>query len=352
MSDDIRTGKQGAWGVITLTRPQALNSLTTEMCLAIDQALAAWAQDESVKAVLVEGEGERAFCAGGDIRWLYKKGQEDPEDAGNFFRAEYRMNTRIAKFPKPYVALIDGICMGGGVGISQSGTHRIATERTVWAMPECAIGLFTDVGTSYMLPRLPDGIGNYLAFTGTRLEGADCLTAEVATHVVPSEALPALRAALLGLGDDGEFAMAISHLVGEVASSRPGDIVEMLGAIREYFGTVESLPALMSALNREKDGFGGYCLDRIGRGSPTSLLINHKLLAEAPDTFEACIAREFNVAANILWGHDFYEGVRAQVIDKDHRPKWSPARLADVDPAEIDRYFGVPTGGPLDLSDI
>ena len=287
---------------------------------------------------------------GGDIRWLYHNAKDDPESGADFFRAEYRMNTRIAKFPKPYVALIDGICMGGGVGISHSGSHRIATERTVWAMPECAIGLFTDVGTSYMLPRLPDGIGNYLAFTGTRLEGADCLTAEVATHIVPSDGLPALRATLLGLGSEHDFPAAIDRLVEEDARTRPGDIVEMLGVIREYFETVDSIPALMSALHREKDGFGGYCLDRIGRGSPTSLLINHKLLSEAPDTFDACIAREFNVAANILKAHDFYEGVRAQVIDKDHRPHWSPAKLADVDPAQIERYFEVPAGGPLDLS--
>ncbi|RFB01626.1 enoyl-CoA hydratase/isomerase family protein [Parvularcula marina] len=352
MSDDIHTEKQGAWGVITLTREKALNSLTQDMCEVIDRALIDWAADDEVRAVLVEGEGEKAFCAGGDIRWLNDTGKDDPELAARFFRTEYRMNTRIAQFKKPYVALMDGICMGGGVGISNQASHRVATGRTLWAMPECGIGLIPDVGASYFLPRLPSGMGNYLAYTGTRLKGADCLTAGVAAHVIAEDNLPGVRNDLLSLDLAGDAGATISAILDGAANRRPGDLIEMLDMIRTYFERVESVPALLRQLRDEHEGFGAHCLDRIAHGSPTSLLLTHELLAGAPDDFASCISREFNVTANILTGHDFYEGVRAQVIDKDRRPKWEPEKLSEVSEDVIKGYFEAPAGGPLDLSGI
>lgn len=351
MSDDIRTELQGAWGVITLTRPKALNSLTKEMCEEIDRALATWADDGNVKAVLIEGEGDRAFCAGGDIRWLYDTGRQDPEAAATFFRSEYRLDTRIAHYPKPYVALMDGVCMGGGVGISMNASHRVVTERTVWAMPECGIGLIPDVGASYLLPRLPGGLGYYLSLTGARLEGADCLTAEIATHVVNSDEMTALRADLLAL-EGGDIDAAITATLNKAGQTRPGDLVDMLDTIRTYFEDVESIPALLESLKGNHEGFGAYCLDAIGKGSPTSVLLTHRLLQGAPESFDDCISREFNVTANILASHDFYEGVRAQIVDKDRHPKWQPDRLEEVEADALDRMFEEPKGGPLDLSGI
>lgn len=347
MTSDIRTEEQGAWGVITLTRPKTLNSLSMQMCQAIDDALSKWADDDRIKAVLIEGEGEKAFCAGGDIRWLNDTGKQDPVAAAQFFRVEYRMNTRIAHYNKPYVALMDGICMGGGVGISMSASHRVATGRTLWAMPECGIGLIPDVGASYALPRLPSGMGNYLAFTGTRLKGADCLTAEVATHMVDEEDLPTIREKLLSLDPSGD---AISGVLDDAANRRPSDLIEMLETIRVFFGSIESVPDLTKKLKDEKDSFRAHCLDAINKASPTSLLLTLQLLNEAPENFAACIAREFNVVANIMNGHDFYEGVRAQVIDKDRQPSWNPEKLADIPQADIHAYFETPAGGPLDLS--
>ncbi|MEM9232805.1 MAG: enoyl-CoA hydratase/isomerase family protein [Pseudomonadota bacterium] len=350
MTEDILTTQDGAWGVITLTRGKALNSLTRDMCAEIDRALTEWAADESVRAVMIEGEGDRAFCAGGDIRWLYDTGREDPSAAADFFRTEYRMNTRIAHFKKPYVALMDGICMGGGVGISMSASHRVATGRTLWAMPECGIGLIPDVGASYMLPRLASGLGNYLAYTGTRLKGADCLTAGVATHVVHEDDLPRVRSQLLALNLEQDPGAGITEVIDASANRRPGDLVEMLDVIRDYFGRVDNIPSLLRDLRKEDQGFGAHCLDQFSKASPTSLLLTQKLLNEAPDSFADCISREFNVTAHILAGKDFYEGVRAQVIDKDRRPAWSPEKLSEVEEAHIAAYFELPADGQLDLS--
>src|ERR1700761_9240948 len=205
--ETVQFAVSGSVGLITLNRPKALNALNQEMCLAVDAALKAWAKDDAITAVAIRGAGDKAFCAGGDVRLAredgiaWKKGQSDGRIVREFFRDEYRMDRRIATFPKPYIALIDGITMGGGVGISVHGRYRLATPRTLLAMPETQIGLFPDVGTSYVLSRLPGGVGTWLALTGARLNAADCKLLGLATHVVDHERLDALVAALASGGD-------------------------------------------------------------------------------------------------------------------------------------------------------
>lgn len=350
MSDaDVRFAREGAWGVITLSRPKALNSLTLEMCAMMDRQLRAWQDDDAVRAVLIEGEGDKAFCAGGDIRWLATTAKEESaEAAAMFFRQEYKLNTLIAEYKKPYVALIDGICMGGGVGVSAMADRRVATERTLWAMPECGIGLIPDVGASYILQQLPGGLPLYLALTGARLRGYDCVAAEIATDYLPSARVPVLREALLGLDLLADPLAAIDAVLRDRREEANSELPSERGEIDRHFGAVESLDALFANLENA-GGFGAKCLEAIRPASPTSLALTLKLLNEAPDRFADCIAREFYVTAHLMEGPDFLEGVRAQIIDKDRTPKWQPASLNDVRAETIARYFETPPGGPLEV---
>ena len=348
MTNDITTERRGAWGLVTLTRERALNSLTTRMCQVLDDALAAWAEDDAVRAVLVEGAGERAFCAGGDVRWLAETAKRDPAEAATFFRTEYRLNTRIQRFEKPYVALIDGICMGGGVGISAGASHRVATERTMWAMPECGIGLVPDVGASHHLKAVPQATALYLGLTGARLTGEDMLALGLADAVVPSERLPGLRDRLLALDLTGDAHARITAALPDQAGSVTSPVTRAASAFAGEAG-VQDVHARLAASAQPADE---ATRQRLASASPTSLALTWRLLTEAPETFEACIAREFRVAAHLMAGPDFIEGVRAQVIDKDRRPKWSPDSLANVTPEALDRYFQEPEGGDLDLSGV
>ena len=240
--------------------------------------------------------------------------------------------------------------MGAGVGISMNADYRVATERTVWAMPECAIGLVPDVGTTHMLPQLPGGMGWYLGLTGARVQGADCLTAEVASHIVPSSELASLRAGLLALSLHDEPLAEIGEAIRAHHVARPGDLVEQVRDIDQFFQNVVSVEALLEHLRLDGGGFGKTALNMMRPASPTSLRLTQRLLAEAPATFNDCIKREFRVAANLMASHDFHEGVRALLVDKDRNPQWSPARLSEVSNDQIAAYFDVPLGGDLDLS--
>lgn len=351
MSDqDILFSREGDWGIVTLNRPKALNALNSDMCVRMDEQLRQWADDDRVKAILIEGAGEKAFCAGGDIRWLVDTAKEDHVEAATFFRKEYRLNNLIAHYDKPYIALIDGICMGGGVGVSCMADRRIMSTRSMWAMPECGIGLIPDVGASYALNQLKGGIGLYLALTGTRMTGPDCLSAEIATNVVADDAVDATRKALLDADLSSDNALrAIDEALGQHNVSDPGEFVHSMRDIDQHFGRVESVEKLKADLAETGGTFGQGCLDRMAPGSPTSQALTLRLLKDAPDGFSECIKREFCVTAHLLEGPDFLEGVRAQIIDKDRDPKWQPANIEDVDPARIDWYFTEPDGGPLKL---
>jgi enoyl-CoA hydratase len=351
--DELLIEHRGPLVAVTLNRPRALNALSLEMCLRIDAGLRAWQADPEVRAVLVQGAGERAFCAGGDIRALYETlTTEGVEQAVFFYSIEYPMNARLHHFAKPYLSVWDGIVMGGGVGVSAHGSHRVVTERTLFAMPETGIGLFPDVGATWLLPRLPGAIGIYLGLTGARLGPADCLYAGLGSAYVPADRLDALAAALARADLSGDPFAALDRLLGGFAES-PGSAE--LPALRERidacFGQ-PSLAAVLEALEREPSGWGRTQLEQLHGKSPTSIAVTFRQIREGAGLdFDAAMRLEYRLVHRFMAGHDFREGVRAAVIEKDNRPRWRPARLEDVSTADIERYFAPLPGGELTLDD-
>jgi enoyl-CoA hydratase len=339
----------GTFGIITLNRPKALNALDQPMCLAIDAALKAWAKDDNVGAVLIRGAGGRAFCSGGDVRTVredgiaWKRGESDGRIVTDFFRDEYRMNRRIKTFPKPYVALIDGITMGGGVGLSVHGAYRIATERTLLAMPETGIGLFPDVGTSYVLPRLSGEIGAYLGLTGARVKTADALALGLATHVVSYESIDDLTAALIA-----NSRRPIDEIIAGYAID-PG-ACELLAhrAMIDVCFSFDRAEDILAALEANSDPFAAETAATIRAMSPTSIKLTLKEMRRGRMLdFDNCLRMEYRLSQSVLAGRDFYEGVRAQLVDKDRMPKWYPASLDAVDDSAIDSLFVTPRQGDL-----
>ncbi len=317
----VVAAREGAAGTILMNRPRALNALDLPMIEAIGAALRDFRDDGAVKLVVLEGAGGRAFCAGGDVRRMRDLALAgDAAGIEAFFAGEYAVNRAIAELAKPWVSLIDGVCMGGGIGVSVHGSHRVVTEHALLAMPETAIALFPDVGTSFVLPRLPGAVGMWLALTGARLRGAEAVEAGLATHLVPRESLPALRAALPE-GDAGAVARFAQPVPpGAVAAQRP--------AIDRCFGA-GSLPAIRAALAAEGTEWAAAQLATLDRMSPTSLLVTHELLRRgAGMDLAGCLAMELALTRSVTRHPDFAEGVRAVVVDKDNAPRWAPA--ADV----------------------
>lgn len=325
--------RRGALGLITLNRPKALNALTQGMCVAMKAQLDEWAKDDAVKSVAIQGAGERAFCAGGDIRALYESGKAKTSYALQFYRDEYVLNATIKRYPKPYVALIHGIDMGGGVGVSVNGSHRVAGESMVFAMPETGIGLFPDVGGSYFLPRCPGQIGMFLGLTGMRLKTADSLYAGIATDFVPMTRWDTLLSALA----DGT---APDTAIAGLRDSVPDTFLsEHRGAIDRIFA-LGSVEEILAALDAEHEDWTDDIAATIRTKSPTSLKIAfHQIREGRMLDFDACMRMEYRMVNRIVAGHDFYEGVRAVIIDKDNAPKWQPAELAGVSQADVDAYF-------------
>ena len=330
--DEILFDERDGIGRVILNRPRALNALTHDMVRALDARLAAWARDDAIAKVVIEGAGRRAFCAGGDIRDLYAvmtRGDAPFIDA--FYRDEYSLNHRIHTYPKPYVALIDGVVMGGGVGVSIHGRHRVVTENALFAMPETGIGFFPDVGGAWFLPRMPGEIGMYLGLTGTRLGPADALYCGVATHYVPREHL----------------AEAVDDLDGLAADPGPAPIAKNRAAIDRCFAG-DSVEAIIEALEAEKSSWAGETLAALAAKSPTSLKVTFRQLRRGAGLdFAEAMTLEFRLSQRFCASPDFREGVRAAVIDKDRDPKWRPATLAEVGESDIDAYFAPLAGGDL-----
>ena len=346
MSDEILFSVENGLGIIQLNRPAALNALSHTMCLPLDKHLREWGSDPTIKAVLIKAAGEKAFCAGGDIRKLADKGPEGPEYRRQFWRDEYRINTLIHEFPKPFIALIDGIFMGGGVGLSVHGSHRVVSEHALFAMPETGIGLFPDVGGSYFLPRLSGALGNYLGLTGTRLKAADILAAGIATHHVKRADHPALQAALAAepLPDNAAVNAVISRF-----TSAPGfpSVTALKPEIDRLFAA-PSIDALMQALESDDSAFAAEQAKLLRTKSPTSVKLTFAQLAKGRELgFRACMTMEWRLCNRVALGHDFYEGVRAVIIDKDQSPRWKPASLEEVSDASIDAYFAELPGDEL-----
>lgn len=349
-AEDILFGREGGVATVTLNRPRALNAFTLGMYRRLDPMLRAWKEDPAVRAVLVRGAGERAFCAGGDVRAVYEAGRDisGARDLTSvFFREEYELIRRVHRYEKPYLAIIDGITMGGGAGVSVNGAYRVATEKTLLAMPETGIGLFPDVGATRFLNLCPGHIGRYLGLAGVRLGPADALYCGFATHFVPRERVPDLLAALTGLAwrDGTEFAQA-----GEVLASfasDPGEkpLADRRAAIDRCFAP-ETVEAILDALAREADAGGpdsAWAAETralLLTKSPTSLKVTlRQLIVGRGYELEQALALEYRLTQHFMDGHDFFEGVRSVVVDKDQNPRWRPATLAQVGDAEVEGYF-------------
>ncbi|HUE47399.1 MAG TPA: enoyl-CoA hydratase/isomerase family protein [Aestuariivirgaceae bacterium] len=323
----------GKAGVITLNRPSALNALTMAMVEAVSAALERWAGDDAVRHVIIRANGGRAFCAGGDIRALYDWGRAKDPKFFDFFRAEYMLNTQIKRFPKPYVAMIDGITMGGGVGVSVHGSHRVASERLVFAMPETGIGFFPDVGGTYFLPRLPGQAGMYFGLTGDRGRIGDACYAGIATHHVPSDRLGELAEALTKADSIDEC------LADFVAEPEPGVLKDRQSDIDRHFGR-NSVEAILASLDADPSDWAQKTAATLRGKSPTSLKVAFRQLREGRKRdFEDCMRLEYRIVHGIAGGHDFYEGIRAAVIDKDGQPRWRPSSLEEVSEVDVAAYF-------------
>jgi enoyl-CoA hydratase len=324
----VIASRRGRIGHILLNRPKALNALDLGMVRAMQAALDGWRDDPTVHAVVVEGAGGRSFCAGGDIRAVRTHALAgDGAAVERFFREEYALNATIAEYPKPYVALIDGICMGGGIGISVHGRIRVTTEAGLFAMPETAIAMLPDVGTTFVLPRLPGQVGLYLALTGTRMQGADAVHAGLATHFVPRTQLAALAA---DIARDGVAAVA-----AHAGALPPFSMAPHRAAIDRCFGA-DSVPGMLARLAAEDTDWARETLATLRSMSPSSVMWSFAAVRRgATLNLRAALAAELALTRHVTRHPDFAEGVRAMVVDKDRQPHWSPDRIEAVDPAAI-----------------
>lgn len=342
VEDDLLVWREGVAGRLRLNRPKALNALTHDMALGIDRALREWRDDGAVKLVIIDAAGDRAFCAGGDIQHIHALGKAgDYEPARRFWAEEYRLNAMIAGYGKPYVAIMDGITMGGGVGVAAHGSHRIVTERTMLAMPEVGIGFLPDVGGTWLLSRAPGRTGYYLGMTGARMDAADAIYAGFADSYIESGRLEAF-AAKLAEGGDADAAIA------ECASEPPASTLAAARAeIDDTFGQSDPL-AIAGRLQEMADHgseWAASALRGLRRAAPLSVASAFEALrrAEGFASIEQCLALEYRFSHRVLEGHDFLEGVRAAVIDKDRNPQWRPARLEDVT-ADMVEHMLAPLG--------
>jgi enoyl-CoA hydratase len=337
---DLIARREGFAGIIRLNRPKALNAITLEMFRDIDKALDAFEADPDVSVIVLEGAGDRGLCAGGDIRALYESSQVGGDLGKILWREEYIINARIKKFPKPYVAFMDGIVMGGGVGLSAHSSHRVVTERTKLAMPEVGLGFFPDVGGTWLLSHAPGEVGTCFGLTGQTMNGPDAIYAGFADAVVPSWKLPGLREALTGVrpGATGREVKAL--IDGFATGEKAGPVAAMQASIDRWF-VFDRMQDIVAALNRDGSEIAQATLKTLGEKSPRGMAVTLRLLrlARTASSLEECLVREYRAALEVFRSDDFREGVRAAVIDKDRNPKWSPPRIEDMTPEMIAPYF-------------
>jgi enoyl-CoA hydratase len=337
---DLIVRREGAAGIIRLNRPKAINAVTLEMFRGIEKALDEFEADPAVGLILLEGAGDRGLCAGGDIRALYDSSRAKGDLGKILWREEYILNARIAKFAKPYVAFMDGIVMGGGVGLSAHGAHRVVTERTKLAMPEVGLGFFPDVGGTWLLSHSPGEVGTYFGLTGQTMNGPDAIYARFADAVVPSGHLSTLRRALVDLragANSGDVKAVIDRFAtGETA----GPVAAIQPQIDRWFA-YDRMDEIMTALQRDGSELAQSTLRTLNEKSPRGMVVTLQLLrlARHSSSLEECLVREYRAALEVFRSDDFREGVRAAVIDKDRNPQWSPPRVEDVTPEMQAGYF-------------
>ncbi|ORV46382.1 enoyl-CoA hydratase/isomerase family protein [Mycobacterium conspicuum] len=332
-SDEVLTRVDGGVGFITLNRPKAINSLTQTMVELLSTVLIRWERDESVRTVVLAGAGDRGLCAGGDVVAVYNSAKADGVETRRFWRDEYRLDAQIGRFKKPFVSLMDGIVMGGGVGVSAHANTRVVTDRSKIAMPEVGIGFIPDVGGAYLLSRAPGGLGLYAALTGAPFSGADAIAMGFADHYVPHDDLDAFVAAIVADGIAG----ALAH---HAVEPPPSELVAQRDWIDECFAgdTVEDIVA---ALRSHGPGPAADAADLIASRSPIAVSVALAAVRRAAklETLEDVLVQDYRVSSASARSHDLVEGIRAQIIDKDRNPKWSPPTLAAVTAADVDAYF-------------
>jgi enoyl-CoA hydratase len=337
---DLIVRREGSAGVIRLNRPKAINAMTLEMSEGIDAALDQFEADPAVAVVVLEGAGERGLCAGGDIRGLYESSRAGGDLGKVFWRQEYLMNARIAKYPKPYIAFMDGLVMGGGVGLSGHARHRIVTEKTKLAMPEVGLGFFPDVGGTWLLSRSPGELGTYFGLTGQTMNGPDAIHARFADAVVPTSKWPALRKALTKVRSGATSAEIKTLIDGFATGETAGPIAAQQAKIDAWFAH-DRMEDIIAALQRDGSELALSTLKTLNEKSPRGMVVTLKLLrlGRQSSSLEQCLVREYRAALQVFASDDFREGVRAAVIDKDRNPKWSPPRIEDVTPEMLAPYL-------------
>ncbi len=340
MSDEVFFNEEGQLGFITLNRPSALNALTLNMILAMQRQLSVWKNNPDIHAVVIQAVPGNAFCAGGDIRSLYFSGRVDHSEQMQFFWHEYRLNHFIHHLGKPYIALMDGVVMGGGVGISLHGSHPVAGDHFVFAMPETGIGFFPDIGASYLLTHCPGYLGMYLGLTGNRIGAADALTAGLIKNMVASEQFPALIETLKHTDLSGDAFNAVDHCLREY--KQKGETTEssqIKPEIDRCFAhkRVEDIRMSLQKL----EGLWAMSIDNtLAQKSPLSLKVTMAQLQKAQGlSLAECLQMDYIIASHFMRSSDFYEGVRALLIDKDKTPHWNPESLEEVNDTMVERYF-------------
>lgn len=337
VTDEILTRTDGGVGFVTLNRPKAINSLNQNMVDRLTEVLTAWAADDAITGVVLDGAGERGLCAGGDVVALRRSALEGGAEARKFWYDEYRLNGLIGRYPKPYVALMDGIVMGGGVGVSVHGSVRVVTDTTKLAMPEVGIGFIPDVGGTYVLAQTPGGLGLYAALTGSTFTGADAIELGLADHFVPHDALAGFSSDIAAEGIDAALRRhAVEPPESALAAQRHW--------IDECFGTAadpKPLLDIVAGLRAHDAEEAGKAADVIAGRSPVSVAVTREAIRRAADheTLEDALIQEYRVSCASLRSHDFVEGIRAQLVDKDRTPQWLPASFADVTTADVEAYF-------------
>ncbi|PZO81467.1 MAG: 3-hydroxyisobutyryl-CoA hydrolase [Mesorhizobium amorphae] len=332
--EGVRFTCEGAVGVVTLCRPDALNALSHEMIGALTRALLVWADDPAISAVLVEGEG-RAFCAGEDLIEIYRESRAGRPPV-SYFADEYRLGALISRYPKPVISFVDGIVMGGGVGLAFHGSHRVMTENGVFAMPQVGVGFFPDVGGTCILSGVKGSFGMYLALTGERTRWGDALWTQLATHAVLQEDLPELREALIATADPDQALRAVAM----VPPRETDDAALHLIATHFSRDTLDHVLASLRQAAARGDEFSRRTLRVILSRSPTSVAVTFaQITAGTMLTVEEALRMEFRILNRMLEGHDFFEGIRATLIKRDRHPRWKPARMEDVDPLAVEAHF-------------
>ncbi|CAM2784284.1 enoyl-CoA hydratase [Legionella steigerwaltii] len=340
MTDEVLFEQEGSLGVITLNRPRALNALTLNMILNMQRQLSLWKEDESIHAVVVRAVPGNAFCAGGDIRSLYLAGQVNDAEQMQFFWHEYRLNHFIHHFGKPYISLIDGIVMGGGVGISMHGSHPIASERFVFAMPETSIGFFPDIGASYLLARCPGYLGIYLGLTGNRLGSHDAVKTGLVKKIVASEQMPAVYDALMNEDLSTDAFEQVNQCLQRFTFVPSTEEISQIKPLIDVCFAHPTIEMIRDSLQSAGTVWAEAVDNTLAQKSPLSLKVTLAQLQKAKGlSLAQCLQMDYDMVSHFMHGHDFYEGVRALLIDKDKNPQWHPARLDLVSEQMVQKYF-------------